>query len=337
MLILMKIGHTTAQLEGVSTRIRALGFTPHVIPGEHSVAVGITGNPGSLDAHEFVLLEGVQEAIPVTKPYKLAGRDFRKKDTEVKVGNVTFGPGHFVIIGGPCAVESEEQTLRIAEKVKAMGAQVLRGGAYKPRSSPYSFQGMGLEGLKILKKARELTGLPIVTEALDMKSLETVAEYSDIVQLGARNMQNFALLQEAGKTMKPILLKRGMSATVDEWLQAAEYILDQGNPNVILCERGIRSYDPYTRNLLDISAVPLLKELSHLPIIVDPSHGTGKRKLVVPMAYAALAAGANAIMVDVHDRPKEALCDGPQALLPEEFGAMVKTLRSLGKTLGQGE
>ncbi len=334
MLVLMKKEHTAEDLERVRARIRDLGFAAHVIPGEHSVAVGITGNRSALDPQEFLSLDGVQDAIRVTKTFKLASREFKAgRDSEVKVGGVTFGPGRFVIIGGPCAVESEDQTMRIARAVKARGAQILRGGAFKPRSSPYSFQGLGLEGLKILKAASLETGLPVVTEALDSKGLEQVAQYADMVQLGARNMQNFSLLQEAGKVGKPILLKRGMSATIEEWLMAAEYILEQGNPNVVLCERGIRSYDPQTRNLLDLTAVPVIKELSHLPIIVDPSHGTGRRDKVAPMARGALAVGANAIMVDVHDRPKEALCDGPQALSPEEFGSLVESLKKIGNAM----
>lgn len=333
MLILMKAGHTSSQLEAVTGKIKSMGYQPHIIPGEHSVAVGITGNRGRLNPAEFEMLEGVAEAIHVTKPYKLAGREFRPADTIVRVGQVPIGAGSFTMIAGPCAVESEEQTIRIAKEVKARGAHILRGGAFKPRSSPYSFQGLGLEGLKILKKASQETGLPTVTEALDSRGLEQVAEWADMIQIGARNMQNFTLLQEAGKTMKPILLKRGMSATLDEWLMAAEYILDQGNPHVVLCERGIRSFDTHARNMLDMTAVPILKALSHLPMVVDPSHGTGRRDLVIPMARAALAVGAQAIMVDVHDRPKEAQCDGPQALLPTDFEGLVGELRTLAAAM----
>jgi len=333
-LILMKPDHTRENVKAVTDKIKALGFVAHEIPGEHSLAIGITGNIRPLDPEEFQIFEGVSEAIRVTKSYKLASREFHKADSEIRCGNVIFGPGRFVIIGGPCAVESEEQTLRIARIVKSLGANMLRGGAYKPRSSPYSFQGLGIEGLKILKKAREETGLPVVTEALDIKGLEAVNEYADMIQIGARNMQNFSLLQEVGKLKKPVMLKRGMSATIDEWLSAAEYILDQGNPNVILCERGIRSFDTHARNMLDLTAVPILKELSHLPVIVDPSHGTGRRDKVLPMSRASIAVGANAIIVDVHDRPKEALCDGPQALLPAEFDQLVKSMRTLGAALG---
>lgn len=333
MLILMKAGHTPEQLEKVCDRIKAMGFVPHVIPGELNVAIGVTGNSGALDPIHFRPLAGVAEAIPVTRPYKLAGRQFSPKDSEVKVGDVVFGPGRFVVIAGPCAVESEDQTLRIARAVKAAGAHVLRGGAFKPRSSPYSFQGLGAEGLRILALARQETGLPVVTEALDPASLEAAAEVADIIQIGARNMQNFSLLGEAGRLRKPILLKRGMSATLTEWLMAAEYILDGGNPNVILCERGVRSFDPYTRNLLDLSAVPAIRDLSHLPIVVDPSHATGRRSTIEPMAVAALAAGASSVMVEVHDRPEEALCDGPQALLPAEFERLIGKLRRVAGAL----
>lgn len=261
---------------------------------------------------------------------QLARREARSA-TEVRVGSAVFGPGHVVVIAGPCAVESEEQTLRLAQAAQAAGAHVLRGGAFKPRTSPYSFQGLGLEGLKILKKARELTGLPVVTEAVDTASLEMVAEYADIVQIGARNMQNFALLQEAGRVRRPVLLKRGMSATIEEWLQAAEYLLHHGNEQVILCERGIRSFDNSTRYLLDLSAVTAVQLRSHLPIIVDPSHATGRRHMVVPMARAAVAAGANGVMVDIHDQPQHALCDGPQAISPEALATLVPELKVIAR------
>jgi 3-deoxy-7-phosphoheptulonate synthase len=333
MLILMKAGHSPEQLKAVQDRIKALGFTPHVIPGEHSVAVGITGNQTRISPEEFTQLAGVEQAIPVTKSYKLASRAFSTKNFSITVGPVTFAQDRFVVIGGPCAVESEDQTVRIARKVKDAGARVLRGGAFKPRTSPYSFQGLGLDGLKILATARKETGLPVVTEALDPKSLEMVYQYADIIQIGTRNMQNFSLLQEAGRLDKPVMLKRGMSATIDEWLAAAEYILEQGNKNVILCERGIRSFDTHARNMLDLTAIPIVKDLSHLPIVVDPSHGTGRRDKVVPMSLGALAVGSGGIIVDVHDRPQEALCDGPQALSPEEFGGLVKKLTAMSQVL----
>ncbi len=329
MLIVMKAGHSLEQRAAVLDQVKRIGLIAHVIPGEHSVAIGMTGNDRPLDPGLFTGLDGVLEAIPVTKPYKLASRDFHPGETLIKVGQVTFGPDSFVVIAGPCAVESEEQTLRIAKAVKTAGAQVLRGGAFKPRTSPYSFQGMGLDGLKILKTASQATGLPFITEAVDPASLELVGEYADIIQIGARNMQNFSLLAEAGKSAKPVMLKRGLSATIDEWLQAAEYILHHGNTQVMLCERGIRSFDTATRNMLDLSAVIALKLSSHLPVIVDPSHGTGRKQMVTPMARAAAAVGANGIMVDVHDRPQEALCDGPQAISPEELAKLVPALRRI--------
>ncbi len=333
MLILMVNEPNQTQIESVMAKVREMGLKPHLIPGGHSTAIGITGNQSALDPTLFTSLDGVREAIPVTKPYKLASHDFKYSKTEVRVGDVVFGPNTFVVIAGPCAVESEEQTIRIAKAVKKAGANILRGGAFKPRTSPYAFQGLGLEGLKILKTAREETGLPVVTEAVDLQSLELVNEYADIIQLGARNMQNFSLLQAAGRLKKPVMLKRGLSATVDEWLMAAEYILNEGNDQVILCERGIRSFDNFTRNTVDIGAVIGLKLQSHLPIIVDPSHGTGRRQMVIPMGKAALAIGANGVMVDVHDRPKEALCDGPQAILPNEFEQMVATFKQMAPAL----
>ena len=333
MLIIMKKDHAPEEEQAVVAKIHALGLKAHILPGQNCVAIGITGNEKRLSQDMFLSLPGVGEAIAVTKPYKLAGREFRQEPSEITVGPVTFGPGRFVVMAGPCAVESEEQTLRIAQKVKAIGAHVLRGGAYKPRSSPYSFHGLGVEGLKILAKAREATGLPVITEALDVAGLEHVARYADIIQIGTRNMQNFVLLQEAGRTKKPVMLKRGFSATIDEWLMAAEYILDQGNPNVLLCERGLRSYDPHTRNLLDICAVPVAQRLSHLPVVIDPSHATGRKDLIIPVSRASLAIGANAIIVDVHDRPHEALVDGPQALLPEDLAAMMASLKAIAAAM----
>lgn len=333
MLILMKSSPTKEQIDGVLSKVRTMGFTPHLIPGDHEMAIGITGNHTALNPEEFTVLPGVKEAIAVSKPYKLAGRQFKPNDSSFSVGPATFGPGHFVVMAGPCAVESEEQTLRIARAVKAAGATVLRGGAYKPRTSPYSFRGMGVDGLKILRAASQETGLPVITEALDPESLEKVYEYTDIIQIGTRNMSNFSLLELVGKLDKPVLLKRGMSATIDEWLQAAEYVLSGGNSRVILCERGIRSFDTSTRNLVDLGGVLAARNLSHLPSCVDPSHGTGKKHMVVPMSRAALAIGANAILVDVHDRPNEAKCDGAQAILPNEFKALVDVLKKMAPPL----
>ncbi|HEY9839820.1 MAG TPA: 3-deoxy-7-phosphoheptulonate synthase [Candidatus Obscuribacterales bacterium] len=335
MLVMMENTHTEPELEQVIALIEQLGYKAHVLPGEHSLAVGVTGNQTCQDLERLSQLPGVKDVIRVSSPYKLAGRTFQPADTEFEVGGVPFGNGHFTIMAGPCAVESHEQTLRLAHAVKAAGAQILRGGAYKPRSSPYAFQGLGVEGLKILAAAREETGLPVITEAVDLPSLEVVYEYADIIQIGARNMQNFALLKAAGQLDKPVLLKRGLSATIDEWLMAAEYLLAEGNQRIILCERGLRHYDPHTRNLLDLGAVLVLRELSHLPVVVDPSHSIGRRGMVVPAARAAVAIGAQGLLVDVHDRPQEALCDGPQAISPEMFASMVKTLRQLEEVIKQ--
>lgn len=336
MLIVMHSDFTEADLQRVVARIQEMGFKPHVIPGAQSTAVGITGNPGPLDPRAFELLPGVKQAIPVSKSYKLASRDFKHGNTVIRVGpNATeIGGGTFVVMAGPCAVESEEQTLRIAREVARAGAHVLRGGAFKPRTSPYAFQGLGEDGLKILAAARQETGLPIITEALDQRSLELVCEYTDIIQIGARNMQNFGLLRDAGRLRKPVMVKRGLSATIDEWLMSAEYVMAEGNGDVILCERGIRTFSNYTRNTLDLNAVPVVQKLSHLPVLVDPSHGTGLRDKVAPLARAAAAVGANGVLIEVHDRPEEALCDGPQALLPVQFTTLVAELRAMGSVLG---
>ena len=329
MLILMNSDHTPSELEAVLEKVLSLKLTPHVIPGAQSVAVGITGNSTALDPGEFVILPGVRDAVPVTKPYKLAGRDFAHKDTVIEIGGRRLGGGDFVVIAGPCAVESEEQMLRVARAVKKAGAHLLRGGAFKPRTSPYSFQGLGLEGLKLLRLAKKETGLPIVTEVLDQRTLEQVVDVADVLQVGARNMQNFALLKDLGKVRKPIMLKRGLSATLDEWLMSAEYLLAEGNRQVLLCERGVRTFSDHARSTLDLTVVPAVKELSHLPIIVDPSHATGVRSRVCPMARAAAAAGAHGIMVEVHDEPAKALCDGAQALHPDDFAKLMGDLAKI--------
>ena len=336
MLILMQPDHTKKQLAEVLARVRALKLTPHVIPGKQSVAVGITGNSGPLDPGVFDGLPGVREAVRVSRPYKLAGRDFKHEDTVVPIGPYGLGGPGFVVIAGPCAVESEEQLLRIAHAVKDAGAHMLRGGAYKPRSSPYAFQGLGKKGLKLLAKARKETGLPIVTEVLDQRTLDDVAEFADVLQVGARNMQNFALLKDLGRLRKPVMLKRGLSATLDEWLMSAEYLLREGNDRIFLCERGIRAFSDHARNTLDLNVVPAVRELSHLPVIVDPSHATGVRSRVAPMSRAAIAAGAHGLMIEVHDRPAAALCDGPQALHPIEFAALMRDLAAIGAAVGRG-
>jgi len=334
MLIMMKANYTSEMLDVVVNTVESLSYQAHVLPGEHSLAIGVTGNKTSGALDKLSQLPGVERVIRVSSPYKLAGRSFRPEDTVYDIHGVKLGAGHFTVIAGPCAVESEEQTLRIAREVKERGAHMLRGGAYKPRTSPYSFHGMGIDGLKILKTAREETGLAIVTEALDPQSLAAVYDYADVIQIGTRNMQNFALLREAGQLDKPVLLKRGMSATLEEWLMAAEYILSEGNSQVILCERGLRHYDKHTRNILDLGAVLAVKKLSHLPVVIDPSHSLGHRSMVLPASQAALAIGAHGLLIDVHDRPAEALCDGPQAISPDELSELMGTLNQMGPILG---
>ena len=334
-MIVMERGATRDQITAVEERIRALGFRPHPIPGAERTAIGITGNHVPIATSEFGMLTGVQEVIRVTRPYKLVSREVKPSDSIIKVGGRPIGGPGLAVIAGPCAVESEAQTLTIAHLVAEAGADFLRAGAFKPRTSPYSFQGMGEPGLKILARAREETGLPIVTEAVDEASLEMVEDYADAVQIGARNMQNFSLLKRAGRSRLPIFLKRGMSATLDEFLMAAEYIVSEGNQAVFLCERGVRTFGDHSRNTLDLAIVPAVKSLSHLPILVDPSHGTGRRDKVLPMARAAIAAGSDGIMVEVHNDPDRALSDGPQALLPEQFSLLMESLRSLAPLLGR--
>lgn len=327
MLILLKTDATREQITAVADRIKELGFTPHEIPGVQRVAIGITGNKAKVSPDTFLVLPGVVDVISVSKPFKLVGRDFKPENTIVDVGGVTFGGKEIQVIAGPCSVESREQILESAEIVKASGAKLLRGGAFKPRSSPYAFQGLKLEGLEYLKEAAEKTGLKIVTEVKDTETLPAVAEYSDILQIGARNMYNFSLLEKIGEMKKPVLLKRGFSSTIEELLMAAEYIVSRGNYNVILCERGIRTFETYTRNTLDLNCVPLIKKLSHLPIIVDPSHGTGAWDLVSPLAQASLAAGADGLMIEVHAHPEKALSDGYQSLSPKSFSELMKQLK----------
>ena len=339
MLIVMTTGATREDIARVLATIEGQGFKAHPIPGAQRVAIGITGNRDIVNAALFENLPGVLEVIPVSHPYKLVSREAKAEDSVVRVGGVPVGGGHFAVMAGPCSVESEEQTMAIARAVRAAGAQILRGGAYKPRTSPYSFQGLGKRGLEILSQVSREVELPIVTEAVDERSLELVVEYADMIQIGARNMQNYALLRRCGEARKPVLLKRGMSATVEELLMAAEYVLSEGNYQVVLCERGIRTFADHTRNTLDLAAVVAVQRLSHLPIIVDPSHATGRRHKVVPLARAAAAAGADGVMVEVHHEPARALSDGSQAILPDELSQLMQQLPMIlpltGRVLAQ--
>lgn len=335
MLIVMNHKAGPKQIEAVTMAVEAMGLTAAPIPGSERTAIGVLGNKGYVDDTNIRDLPGVQEVIHVSKPYKLVSRDFHPRPTIVKVGGVEIGEGKRpVVVAGPCAVESEEQILKTARAVKKAGADLLRGGAFKPRTGPHTFQGLREEGLRLLALAREATGLPIVTEVMSPDNVGLVAEYADLLQVGARNMQNFDLLRELGKIRKPVLLKRGMSATIEEFLAAAEYVLAEGNHQVILCERGIRTFETATRNTLDLAVVPLVKELSHLPIMVDPSHATGKRSLVAPMSKAALVAGAHGILVEVHPEPEKALSDGPQSLTFAGFDRLMEEVIRLNAFLG---
>ncbi len=333
MLVVMKAHAGPAEIARVCERIESLGFKPHIIPGEQRTAIGITGNSGPVDRADFEGMPGVAEAIRVSKPYKLVSRETKRENTVVSVNGVAVGGERMVLCGGPCSVESREQILESARAVKAAGGDLLRGGAYKPRTSPYAFQGLAEEGLRYLDEAREETGLGIVTEAIDVETFDLVEHYADCIQIGARNMQNFALLRRAGRSRKPVLLKRGMSSTLEEFLMAAEYILAEGNYNVIMCERGVRTFADHTRNTLDLSIVPAVQSLSHLPIIVDPSHGTGKRDKVAPMAMASIAAGASGLIVEMHPAPERALSDGYQSLDPAQFAEMAEDCRALAELL----
>ncbi len=323
------------QLERIQKRLEKLGFGVHISRGVEKTIIGAIGDKTPELIHSIEAMDGVEKVIPVLKPFKLSGRDFKPESTKVRVGNVVFGTNEAVIIAGPCAIENREQLFSTAQEVKAIGGKILRGGAYKPRTSPYSFQGLKEEGLKLLKEVSNETGLPVVTEVVSPEEVELVARYSQMLQIGARNMQNFSLLQEVGKTGIPVLLKRGIAATIEEWLMAAEYILKEGNDQVVLCERGIRTFETATRNTLDISAVPLIKEWSHLPVIVDPSHASGRRSLVLPLARAALAAGADGLMVEVHPDPEHALSDGPQSLNFAQFEKMIAGLTPILQAMGR--
>ena len=335
MLVVMRQDATAEQIRGVQEAIEARGYKAHPIPGAQRTAIGVTGNKGALEAPVFEGLPGVLEVIPVSHAYKLVSREVKSENTVVRVGTVDVGGPELVLVAGPCAVESVEQTLTIARAVKAAGAHILRGGAFKPRTSPYSFQGLGEAGLRILAEAREATGLPVVSEAIDVESVDLVEKYADAIQVGARNMQNFSLLKRVGKARKPVVLKRGLSATLEEFLSSAEYILSEGNYSVILCERGVRTFSDFSRNTLDLSIVPAVKQVSHLPIFVDPSHGTGRRDQVAPLSRAAAAVGADGLMIEVHNDPDRALSDGPQSITPEMFEALVVDLRKIAPVIGR--
>ena len=337
MLVVMKPQATPEEIQAVCEHIQVLGFRPHPMPGAQRTAIGITGNQGAVDQGGLEELSGVAEVIRVTKPYKLVSRDVKQEDTVITFPgtNASIGGRNLAVIAGPCSIESREQAFAVAEQIARAGAQFFRGGAYKPRTSPYAFQGMGEDGLKIMAEIRDTYGLRIVTEALDNESLDLVEDYADVIQIGARNMQNFSLLKRAGRARKPVLLKRGMSATLDEFLMAAEYVMSEGNHNVILCERGVRTFTDHTRNTLDLSVVPAVQRLSHLPIVVDPSHGTGRRNKVLPLSRASVAVGADGILVEVHHDPAKALSDGPQSILPEEFTQLMHEARDIAAVLGR--
>jgi 3-deoxy-7-phosphoheptulonate synthase len=335
MLVVMKPHASKAEIDAVVEKIRGMGLKAHTIPGAQRVAIGITGNKGGLDPGNFETLPGVADAIRVSQPFKLVSREVKEEDTVIDVGGVKLGGPEIAVMAGPCSVESREQILEAAHAVKASGAKLLRGGAFKPRTSPYEFQGLAEEGLKLLALAREQTGLKVVTEAMDVENLAMVADYADVVQIGARNMQNYSLLRQLGGIKKPVLLKRGPAATLKEWLMAAEYVVSAGNYQVALCERGIRTFETMTRNTLDLNAVPVLKALTHLPVVVDPSHGIGLRAHVAAMARAGIAAGADGIIVEVHPRPDKALSDGHQSLTPAEFDGLMKQVRVIAGAVGR--
>ena len=337
MLVVMQAHASEEQVRAVCQKIESLGYRSHSIPGAQRTAIGITGNQGEVEQGTLEEMAGVQEVIRVSKPYKLVSRDIKEENTVVRFPrtDATFGGPGLAIIAGPCAIENREQAFAVAERVQRAGAQFFRGGAYKPRTSPYSFQGLGEAGLRIMAEVRDAFGLKIVTEAIDQESLELVEEYADVIQIGARNMQNFSLLKRAGRSKKPVMVKRGMSATLEEFLMAAEYVMSEGNYNVILCERGVRTFADHTRNTLDLSIVPAVQRLSHLPIVVDPSHGTGKRNKVTPLSRAAVAVGADGLIVEVHNQPDRALSDGIQSLYPDQFDELMVQIRQIAPVVGR--
>ncbi len=340
MVIVLKPGTTDREKDHIVQKIKDAGLMPHVLIGEERTVIAIIGDERAFQKQALTALPGVEKAVPILSPYKLVSREFKKEDTIVEVNGIKIGGNNVVVMAGPCSVETNDLLTSIAIEIKKAGASILRGGAFKPRTSPYSFQGLGEEGLEYLSEARQRTGLPIITEVLDPRDMPMMAKHADILQVGARNMQNFKLLEEVGSQSKPVMLKRGLSATIKEFLLSAEYIMSAGNPRVILCERGIRTFETQTRNTLDLSAVPVLKRLTHLPVIVDPSHAVGKTYLVAPMAKAAIAAGADGLMIEVHSNPAEAFCDGDQAMLPDDFKQLMIELDriavAVGRTLSLG-
>ena len=336
MIIIMKDNASALQIENVQERLASFGFKTHPIHGEKKTVIGAIGDKRLLSMNEVLMMPGVENVVPIMRPYKLASKELKKEQSIIDVGhNVTVGGKKLAIFAGPCAIESQEQFSTVAKAVKEAGANILRGGAFKPRSSPYSFQGLEADGLKIMHTTGKELDMPICTEVVDTRDVELVASYSDIIQIGARNMQNFKLLREVGKCTNPVLLKRGLASTMEEWLMAAEYIMSEGNENVILCERGIRTYETATRNTFDVSAIPVSKELSHLPIIGDPSHATGTYKYVPPVAKAAIAAGADGLMIEVHNCPEKAASDGPQSLTPEKFAKLMRELEPIAQAVGK--
>lgn len=335
MIIVLKPDATKDDLKRIVERLESLGLKAHISKGKFRTIVGAVGDETILQGEPLEVMPGVEKVLPILKPFKLVSREFRSESTVIRVNGLKIGSKKVHVIAGPCAVENKEMIVEIAKFVKKAGATILRGGAFKPRTSPYSFQGLGVEGLKYLHEAKKVTGMPVITEVMDPRDIEDVCEYADIIQIGARNMQNFRLLKEVGLTKMPVMLKRGLSATIQEWLMSAEYIVSQGNNNVILCERGIRTFETATRNTLDLSAIPVVKQLSHLPIFVDPSHGVGRWDLIEPMAMAAIAAGADGVMVEVHNQPEKALCDGPQALKPDRFLELMKAIKKIARVVGR--
>lgn len=335
MIIIMRNNATKADIEAMESRLADFGFQTHPIYGETKTVIGAIGDKRRLSMNQLLMMNGVENIVPIMKPYKLAGRELQTEQSVIAVGNTTIGGEQLAVIAGPCAIESQEQFSCVAGRVKEAGATILRGGAFKPRSSPYSFAGLEEEGLKIMRKASEETGLPICTEVLDPRDVDLVASYADMLQIGARNMQNFKLLREVGKHNKPILLKRGLSSTIEEWLMAAEYIMSEGNENVVLCERGIRTFEPSTRNTFDLSAIPVTKELSHLPIIADPSHAAGTYKYVNALSLGAVAAGTDGLMIEVHNSPETAMSDGEQSLTPEHFADLMSKLKPIADAVGK--